>query len=192
MEAPLHRTQYSLADYIALENASNVKHEYLDGQIYAMAGGTPEHAALATTAAGLLFAQLRTGRCRAFDSDLRVRVKATGLSTYPDLTVVCGPRETDAEDPKAVTNPTLILEVLTVSTESYDRGDKFEHLKQLPSLRQYVLVSQTEQRIEVFTRGADASWTSHAHGPHDRANLASIEAQLDVDELYSAAAEPVA
>jgi Uma2 family endonuclease len=190
MAAPLHRTEYSLAEYLTLENASNVKHEYLAGQIYAMAGGTPDHAALATTAAAVLFSQLRSGRCRAFDSDLRVRVRATGLSTYPDVTVVCGPRELDTEDTKAVTNPTLLLEVLSASTESYDRGDKFDHYRQLPTLREYVLVSQTERRVEVFTRTADAEWTSRAYGAGERVSLASIDAAIDVDELYEAAAEP--
>ena len=110
--APAHRIHYTYAEYLTLEASSNVKHEYLDGQIYAMAGGTPEHAALAAAVIGLLFPELRRGRCRAYDADLRVRVPSTGLATYPDVTVVCGPLERDAEDGQAVTNPTLIVEVL--------------------------------------------------------------------------------
>jgi Uma2 family endonuclease len=93
------------AEYLAVESASNIKHEYLDGQIYAVAGGTPAHAALQLAVPNLLFPQLRAGRCRALGPDLRVRVLATGLATYPDVTIVCRPRESDPEDDNSVTNP---------------------------------------------------------------------------------------
>lgn len=187
---PAHRIRYTLAEYLALEASSNVKHEYLDGQIYAMAGGTPEHAALAAAVIGLLFGALRGGSCRAHDSDLRVRVRATGLTTYPDVTVVCGRRELSPEDPHAVTNPTLIVEVLSKSTEDYDRGDKFEHYQRLESLRQYVLVSHRERAVEVFTRGADGAWSARVAREGEVAELDAIGARLDVRELYDAAAEP--
>lgn len=95
MTSPAHRIQYSWEDYLALEASSNVKHEFLEGQIYGVAGGTPEHAALKAAVTGLLFAQIRGSRCRAHDADLRVRVLGTGLATYPDVTVVCGPSERD-------------------------------------------------------------------------------------------------
>jgi len=188
--APAHRIHYSLGDYLALEASSNVKHEYLDGQIYGMAGGTPEHAALAAAFVGLLFPQLRAGRCRAHDADLRVRVRTTGLATYADVTVVCGPRELDPEDVNAVTNPTLIVEVLSRSTEDYDRGDKFEHYKGLASMRQYVLVSHREAAVEVWTRGDHGSWTSVVAREGEAAYLTSIGAEVHVRELYDAAAQP--
>ena len=187
---PTHRIRFTFAEYLAFEASSNVKHEYLDGQIYAMAGGTPDHAALAAAVIGLLFPQLRRGPCRVLDADLRVRVQTTGLATYPDVTVVCGPRELDPDDPHAVTNPTLIVEVLSPSTEDYDRGDKFEHYKRLPSLKQYVLVSHREHRIEVWSRAAGDSWTQAIGGDGDKAGLTSIHASLDIQELYTAAAEP--
>jgi Uma2 family endonuclease len=116
MTSPAHGVHYSRAEYLALEATSNVRHEYLDGQIYGMAGGTPEHAALKAAVIGLLFTQIRGGRCRAHDADLRVRVLETGLATYPDITVVCGPRERDPEDGDAVVNATLgaILDVIEV------------------------------------------------------------------------------
>jgi Uma2 family endonuclease len=192
MSTPAHRIHYTWREYLALEASSNVKHEYLDGQIYAMAGGTPEHAALAAAAIGLLFPQLRAGRRRVHDADLRVRVRATGLATYPDVTIVCGPRERDPDDEQAVTNPTVIVEVLSRSTEEYDRGDKFEHYKRLLSLREYVLISHRERCIEVWTRGTGESWTSVVYREGDAARLASIDAALDVRELYEAAAEPPA
>ena len=192
MVSPSHRIQYSLSDYLTLETSSNVKHEYLDGQIYGMAGGTPEHAALAAAFVGLLFPQLRAGRCRAHDADLRVRVRTTGLATYADVTVVCGPRELDPDDPNAVTNPTLLVEVLSRSTEDYDRGDKFEHYKGLPSMRQYVLVSHRETAIEVWTRSDDGTWTSAVARAGAVARLTSIGADIDVAELFAAAAQPTA
>jgi len=195
--SPAHRIQYSYADYLALEATSNVRHEYLDGQIYGMAGGTPEHAALAAAVIGLLFPQLRTGRCRAHDTSLRVRVRATGLSTYPDVTIVCGPRERDPEDRDAVTNPTAIVEILSRSTESYDRGDKFEHDKRLSSLGAYVLVSQDRREVEIWTRGESGAWTRGESGAWtqavfregETATIAVIAVSLDVRELYEAASE---
>lgn len=188
MGTPAHRVCYSYDEYLALEAASNVRHEYLDGQIYAMAGGTPEHAALAAALIGLLFAALRGGPCRAHASDLRVRVRQTGLSTYPDVTIVCGARQLDDVDRDAVTNPALLVEVLSRSTEPYDRGDKFEHYKRLPSLRQYVLVSQAERRVEVWTRLPDGAWSCDASGDGEVARLDSVGAVVDVRELYDAAA----
>jgi Uma2 family endonuclease len=192
MASRAHGIHFSFAEYLAFEASSNVKHEYLDGQIYAMAGGTPNHAALAAAVIGLLFPQLRNGPCRALDADLRIRVGATGLATYPDVTVVCGARELDSEDHYAVTNPTLIVEVLSPSTEAYDRGDKFDHYKMLPSLRQYVLVSHDERKIDVWARGSEDVWTRTVAGDGDRADLSSVGASLDVRELYTAAAEPSA
>jgi Uma2 family endonuclease len=191
MPSAEHRVDYSFTDYLALEAASNVKHEFLGGQIYGMAGGTPEHAALSAAVVGILFAQLRDGRCRVHDADLRVRVLSTGLATYPDVTVVCGPRERDPEDVNAVTNPTLIVEVLSRGTEEYDRGDKFEHYKQIPSLRQYVLVSQDEWRIDLWTRSGSDTWNVLVARDRDRVTLASVGAALDVRELYEASAEPM-
>src|SRR5438045_8008332 len=183
MSAPLHQINYSYSEYLALEASSNVKHEFLAGQIYAMAGGTPEHAALAAAVIGLLFPQLRGRACRSYDSDLRVRTPS-GLATYPDVTVICGPSERKDTDPQAVTNPTLIIEVLSRSTEEYDAGDKFEHYKTLPSLRQYVLVSHRERAVEVWTRGEADEWRSATVREGEIAELA-IKARLDVRELYA-------
>ncbi|HYC93324.1 MAG TPA: Uma2 family endonuclease [Thermoanaerobaculia bacterium] len=188
MSAPAHRIHYAYTEYLALESASNVRHEFLAGQIYAMAGGTPEHAALAAAIIGLLFPQLRGTGCRAYDADLRVRTPS-GLATYPDITVICGPSERDPEDPNAVTNPALVIEVLSRSTEEYDRGDKFEHYKSVASLRQILLVSSQERSIEVWTRGARDGWSRAIAREGDVAEL-TPGARLDVRELYDAAAEP--
>jgi Uma2 family endonuclease len=192
MTALAHPVHYTRHEYLALEAASNVKHEYLDGQIYAMAGGSPDHAGLQAAVTGLLFPQLRAGRCRAYGSDLRIHVLATGLSTYPDVTIVCGPREIDPADKNSVTNPTVLVEVLSPSTEDYDRGEKFAHYKHIPTLLQYALVSQEEHRVEVWTRGAEGGWTSVVSTDGEVADLGSIGARLDVRELYEAAADGAA
>jgi Uma2 family endonuclease len=155
-----------------------------------MAGGTPEHPALAASVVGLLFGQLRGGRCRVFDADLRVRVPATGLATYPDVTVVCGPREHDPEDVNSVVNPTLIVEVCSPSTEAYDRGEKFAHYSQLASLTEYVLVSHDTRSIEVRTRDGSGAFRSRTYGEGERAALQAVGAHLDVTELYESVTQP--
>ncbi|MGH9390658.1 MAG: Uma2 family endonuclease, partial [Vicinamibacteria bacterium] len=172
------------ADYLAHEEASNVKHEYLDGEIYAMAGGSPpEHASLAVAIASSLRNQLEGGPCRVFSSDLRVRVAESGLTTYPDVSVVCGPLQRDNESPETVMNPKVLVEILSDGTERYDRGEKFEHYKRIPSFEEYVLVSQKEPLVEVWHR-VGPSWSHEEGRAGARVALPSIDCQLVVDELY--------
>ncbi len=185
--APLHA--YTYADYLAHEEASNVKHEYLNGEIYAMAGGTPEHAFLAMAIGSSLRTQLVGKPCRVSSSDLRVRVAETGLATYPDVSVVCGPLELDTHSRETVLNPKVLVEVLSDGTERYDRGEKFEHYKRVSSFEEYVLVSQKEPRIEVFRRTGD-SWTHLEGRSGERVTLQSIDCRLDVDEVYRGVFEP--
>ncbi len=189
MSRPAGHVSYTFAEYLAVEQVSGVKHEFLDGRILAMAGGTPAHAALAAGVIGLLFAQLRGGTCRVYDSDLRVRVQATGLATYADVTVICGPLAQDPDDRNTAVNPTLLVEVLSPRTEEYDRGEKFEHYKQLPSLREYVLVAVDTRAVEVWRRDDASQWSRAVSGAGDTARLASIGCALGVDELYDAALE---
>jgi Uma2 family endonuclease len=175
---------YTYADYLALEAASNVKHEFLDGEIYAMAGGTFDHAALSVSVSGALLALLRGGPCRVFSSDLRVRVLATGLTTYPDVTVVCGEIECDPESGDTAVNPRVVAEVLSDSTENYDRGIKLRHYQQIPALGSIVLVSQRRRRIEVWERRVRESWEHRSYDAGDTAHVSSIDAMLAVDEIY--------
>jgi Uma2 family endonuclease len=188
MSTPAHRIKYAYAEYIALEASSNVRHEFLAGQIYAMPSGTPEHAALAATVIGVLFPQLRGTGCRAYDADLRVRTPS-GLATYPDVTVICGPTERHPDDPNAVTNPTVIIEILSRTTEEYDRGDKFEHYKSAQSLRQVLFVSHRERSVEVWTRDDTGVWSRAVVRDGETATL-TIGPRLDVREIYEAVAEP--
>ena len=190
MSTPAHQVRYTYAEYVLLEKFSNVKHEFWDGQMYAMAGGSLEHGLIAAAALSTLHTQLQDGRCRVIGSDVRVRT-ASGLATYPDITIICGPGERDAEDRLAITNPTVIIEVLSLSTEDYDRREKFEHYKTLESFNQYVLISQRERLIEIWTRGDDNRWTSAIVRDGEVAELA-VGARLDVRKMYEAAAEPKA
>lgn len=176
----------SYADYLALEAKTGTKHEWLDGVVYDMAGGTPDHAGLALAVGSELRAQLRGKPCRVFSSDLKIRVLATGLATYPDLGVVCGTLETDPEDANAATNPKVLVEVLSDSTEGYDRGEKFAHYRRIPSLREYVLVSQNEPHIEVFRKNEAGKWELAEEGfSGETVPLAGIECVLSVDEVYA-------
>ena len=172
------------AQYLELERGSLEKHEYLRGQVWAMSGGTPSHAQIAANVTAALAAFLKGRPCGVFSSDLRVRVVETDRSTYPDVTVVCGKRQLAPDDENAVVNPTLIVEVLSDSTEASDRGEKFAHLQRLPSLKEYVLVSQREQRVEVFRRGEGATWTLLPF-TSGRVDLKSVDAFLELAEVYA-------
>jgi Uma2 family endonuclease len=177
------RPRYTIAEYVRLEEHANVKHEFLDGQIWAMAGGTPEHAALASAVIVALGAQLRGRPCRVYTSDARVRVKATGLDTYPDVSIVCGREERDGEDKNALTNPVLLVEVTSDRSDAYDRGDKLEHYKRIAALREILIVSHREHRIDVHRRSReDGPWTCIE--VRDRATLTSVPCTLDVADVY--------
>lgn len=171
------------AEYLALERESETKHEYANGRVHAMAGGSPEHARLAMRLGAQLLTSLGERPCEVFNSDLRVRVVETGRSTYPDVTVICGEVQRPPDDEQAATNPILIVEVLSESTETQDRGEKWRHYQRLASLRTYVLVSQTEARVEVFRRVGDV-WQYEAAGAGDRVRLDEDGLVLDVDALY--------
>ncbi len=147
-----------MREYLVAEAAGDVKHEFLRRAVHAMAGGTPEHAALSAAVIGELRSLLRGKPCQVFTSDLRVRVEATDLTTYPDVSIVCGVLERSELDANAVTNPVALVEVLSDSSEAYDRGEKFAHYRRIPSLREYLVVSQRETRLELFRREDDGSW----------------------------------
>lgn len=173
------------AEYVAAEPTSDVRHEFLNGEVWAMAGGMPEHAALAAAIIRELGVAVRGKPCRIYTSDLRVRVLETGLSTYADVTVVCGTAETAPGDPDALVNPLLLVEVLSDSTEAYDRGAKAAHYRRIPSLQAYVLVSQAEPVIEVYRRTSDGRWELLEARSGERIDLASLGTHLDVDAIYA-------
>lgn len=161
-----------------------MKLEYFAGEIFAMAGGTPDHAALAMTIGSLLLTQLRGRGCRVFSSDLRVRVMQTELATYPDVTVVCGPLERDPHSRITVVNPAVIVEVLSDGTEEYDRGEKAQHYRTIDSLRACLLVSHRRPHVHAWLRDDTGPWSPRAFGPGEVIDLAAVKARLAVDEIY--------
>ena len=185
MSHPAKVARMTYPEYLAAEAASASRHEFLDGAVWAMAGGTPEHGALAAAIIGQLQNALVGKPCRVYTSDVRVRVHATGLGTYPDVSVVCGALETAPDDPEAITNPVVLVEVLSDSTEAYDRGAKAARYRRVPSLREYVLVSQTEALVEVQRKTASGSWEILEARPGQTLDLVSIGAGLDVAAIYS-------
>jgi len=176
------RTHYTYEDYLSLEDLSLIRHEYFDGEIYAMAGGTPEHSALAFRVLLLIGQQLR-GPSRGFTSDLRVRTP-TGLTTYPDGAIVCLEVQRAPEDRLAVSNPTVLIEVTSNSTEQYDRGVKLLHYQSIPALKEVVIVSHSERRITIHRRQDTGGWTSLDAVPGESAKLESIGATVRVDDVY--------
>ncbi|MEO7733530.1 MAG: Uma2 family endonuclease [Kofleriaceae bacterium] len=187
MAAVVPRHRHTFLDYLQVEEVSSVKHEYLDGEIYAMAGGTPEHAALCAALIVLVGSKLRGHPCRVYTSDLRVRITATGLATYPDASVICGDPIRDLESRTHVTNPRVVFEVLSPGTEDYDRGEKREHYQQITSLDAYVVIAQDRRRIELWRRRVDRSWSHRVLGPGEALELEMIDCRVPVDELYGEA-----
>lgn len=179
-----HDVRYPYAEFVALEASSNTKHEYLAGQIFAMAGGSPEHAAVTAAVARHLGNQLLAGPCRVYSSNLRVRVTSTDLATYPDVTVVCGELRTADDDPHAVTNPTALVEVLSPSTRDYDLVEKYAHYRQMDSLRVYVLVDAAAQTIELRSRSDGGFWSSRVFGRDEHVPIEAVGANLDVRAVF--------
>ncbi len=181
---------YSYAEYLAAEEKSDVKHEWLNGEIIEMPRGIGEpmrpgeHARLAASLIQHLANALKGKPCKVYSSDLRVKVEETGLCTYPDVSVACGHVETAADDRHALINPIVLVEVLSESSEAYDRGEKFSHYRRIPSLQEYVLVSQKSKRLEVFRRGPDGGWILFDARPGESLVLASLGVSISVDEVY--------
>jgi len=179
--APLHR--YTYVEYVSLEEHSTVRHEYVAGEIYGVAGGTPSHAALAAAVLRLVGNQLPAG-CRAYTSDLRVRIAASDSTTYPDGAVMCGRSVRADDDPVAVTNPILLIEVTSPSTEAYDRGTKLEQYRLLTSVVEVLLVSHEAPRLTICRRGEGGAWTSTDAGAGEALELTSVGGRLAVDDVY--------
>lgn len=176
---------YTPEEYLALEREAEFKSEYFHGEIYAMAGSSPEHSTITINISREVSLQLKGKPCQAFSNDMKVRTTPTGLFAYPDLSVVCGePRFHDSKRDVLV-NPTVLFEVLSSSTEAYDRGKKFAQYQEIESLTDYVLIAQDEPRIEHFRRQPDDQWLlTVATGLASKIRLASIECTLSLSEVY--------
>lgn len=177
------RLRFSFQEYLLVDEASEARHEFLDGVILGMAGGSPEHARLAASVVAALGQKLAGKRCAVFSEALRVRALATGFAGYPDVTVVCGELERDPENAHTVTNPSVVVEVLSPSTAEYDRGEKLEHYKRIPSLQHVVFVAYDEARIDVLTR-TEAGWNERTYRSAENAELPAIGCMLDVNGIF--------
>jgi len=172
-------------EYWALEEASPIKHEYFDGRIYAMSGGSNARATLCLNAAATLRHLLRGKPCRAVGSEQRVKVEATGLETYPDAAVHCPPFRFKGRQKEVLLSPTVLVEVLSPSTVGYDRGKKFENYKQIETLTDYLLVSQHTVQIDHYRKLENGDWNLHTSTSlDDMLSLESIDCVLPVREVY--------
>jgi Uma2 family endonuclease len=180
------KKRYTIEEYLQLEDRADFRSEYHDGEILSMAGGTLMHATICANVIGALWSRLRGKPCQPFDSNLKIYIADYRTFVYPDATVICGPIERNANDraDSSITNPRVIVEVLSESTRGYDRGDKLRRYLSLPSLQQYILIEQDEPLVEILSRRPDG-WlhTFHA-GPHERAMIGSIEVELPLIEVY--------
>ena len=175
----------SEAEYLAFERASETKHEYINGRVYAMGGASEKHNLICTNTIGSFYSQLRGTPCRVYMSDMRVQVNKTGLYTYPDISVVCGESQLADDVFDTLLNPVVVIEVLSPSTEAYDRGQKFQHYRQLNSLQEYVLIAQDQPRIERFLRQPDGQWIlGDAPGLEASLELPSIGCTLPLADVY--------
>jgi Uma2 family endonuclease len=176
---------YTPQEYLALERGSPIKNEYYDGAIFAMAGTSREHNLIAGNLHGEIRAALRGRPCEVYVSDMRVLVSRTGLYTYPDVVAVCGEQRFEGSEVATLLTPTVIIEVLSASTEAYDRGKKFGHYRRFESLREYVLVAQDEVRVERYTRRGDEWILTDLIRLEDILHLESIGVTVPVREIYA-------
>ncbi len=176
----------SAEQYLAIERKSEVRHQYYDGEMFAMGGASREHNRISMNIGTDLNHQLRDRPCEPFMIDMRVKVDPSGLYTYPDIVVVCDGAEFEDEHVDTLLNPQVIIEVLSETTESYDRGKKFEHYRRLQSLTDYLLVSQDEPHIEHFAKNADGHWVlSEATGLDMAVELPTIHCRLALKDVYA-------
>jgi len=173
-------------EYLELEMRTEYRNEYVNGEAFAMSGASPRHVVLASNLLGGLAPQLKGSPCRALTSDLRIRTPDRGMYSYPDCVVVCGPMQIETRNgAQTVLNPTLIFEVLSPSTEAYDRGLKFEKYRSNETLKEYVLVSQHRILLERFAKQPDGSWQYTAHSdPDETITLSAVAASLKLSDIY--------
>jgi Uma2 family endonuclease len=187
MSLPQRKPLVTIEDYLRLERDALDKHEFYRGEIFCMAGGSARHSLLISNATREIGNRLKGGKCRVYDSNLRVRIPASDLYTYPDALVICGQVKFDALDRRGETalNPTLLVEVLSPSTEGYDRGLKAQNYRTIESLQEYVLVAQDAAVVETYHRQPDGSWLLRTfRGRESEARLASLGIDLPLAEIY--------
>jgi len=179
------KQKWTVEEYLAMERASEEKHEFLDGEIYLMSGASRNHNLIQGNAYASLHNQLQGRPCSPYPSDMRVKISDFGQYTYPDISVVCDPEQIEDAAQDTLLNPILLIEVLSPLTESYDRGKKFQHYRALDSLQEYVLIAQDQARIEHYLRQPSGEWLlSDAVGLEAVIELPSIGCTLTLAEVY--------
>jgi Uma2 family endonuclease len=179
------RTLLTPEEYLALERKSEIKHEYFAGEMFAMVGASKRHNLIAANIIRILGNQLLERPCNVYPSDMRVKVSATGKYAYPDIVVACEEEKFDDAQNDTLLNPVIIIEVLSESTEAYDRGKKFEHYQYVESLTEYILVAQDPYRIEQYVRQGDKEWRYFEyHNAEDVMKLEAIGCELTLKDVY--------
>ena len=177
---------FTPAEYLKMEEAAEYKSEYYAGEIFAMAGGSSDHNLIAGNLHTALNQSLDTKPCRVYINDMRLLIQLDGLYTYPDVMVVCGKIRFDDRRNDTLTNPILIVEVLSESTREYDRGEKFKFYKQIPSLQEYILVESENARVECYRRGDGDKWMIEIHEGLDAVvKLESVECEISLRRIYN-------
>lgn len=171
-------------EYLDFERKSEIKHEYYKGEVFAMSGASREHNIVTANVVSEIRQQLKGKACEVYPSDMRVFIPATGLYTYPDIVVVCGTPQFQDDEADTLLNPTLIIEVLSPTTESYDRGKKFAHYRSIETLQEYLLAAQDEHHVERYIRHGEFWLLSEARTLEENLELTSIECVLDMREVY--------
>jgi Uma2 family endonuclease len=193
MMASTVQTRLTAQQYLEIERRAEYKSEFLNGEMFAMSGASRAHNLIATNVTRELSGQLRGRPCETYAGDMRVKVSETGLYTYPDVLVVCGEAEFEDAHVDTLLNPTVIVEVLSPSTEAYDRGEKFAQFRNLASLREYVLIAQDRPRIERFRRSEGHDWLfSSVDGLEETAHLTAIGCDLALADVYERVQFPAA
>lgn len=176
---------YSPQEYLAIERDSQEKHEYLNGEIFALAGASERHNLIVVNLVAAIHVQLKGTPWKVYSGDMRLKVSATGLYTYPDVVALCGEADFDDEQRDTLLNPTLIIEVISKSTEGYDPGEKFAHCRRIESLAEYLLISQHKYRIEQYVRQPDNQWLmSEVSKLEETFELPSINCRLLLSDVY--------
>jgi Uma2 family endonuclease len=185
MGLPKISHHYTVAEYLELEETAEYKSQYFEGEIFAMSGGSGNHSRLAVDCSRAMSSVLIDRGCEVFNSDLKIRIQDSSAYYYPDLSVVCGEADFEDEAESILKNPMLIVEVLSESTESFDRGKKFHRYRQISSFVEYVLISQTEVQVDVFQKATDGTWNMRNYsGIEDVMELNSLGIQIKLADIY--------
>jgi Uma2 family endonuclease len=179
------KKRYTPEEYLASECRAEFKSEYFNGEIFAMAGASRQHVRIGRNLIARIDEQLHETPCEVLGSDMRVKISSTGLYTYPDVTITCGELQFEDKSVDTLLNPKVIFEIMSDTTEAYDRGKKFDHYRQIQSLSEYVLVSQTEPLVERYTRQPDDSWLLTVFkGLEAVLELESVACRLSLADVY--------